>query len=332
MKLLFTFLFLFLFANNFSQSIAHIDSTKHKIIESKDSTNNKIFVGSSSTKEKNNIKNRQIVSTALHVGTITSSLLILNKYWYSGYPKQKLASFNDSKEWLQMDKMGHIFSTYLEARTSQALWKWSGVEHTKSVLLGGAFALAYQTSFELLDGVSAEYGFSWADMAANALGAGLFISQELAWKEQRIQPKVSYSRQHYEPVLLPRINNLYGTVGTELFLKDYNGQTHWYSANIKSFFKKSNFPSWLNIAVGIGATGMLGGFENKWKDAAGNTVTRFDIKRQRQYYIAPDIDFTKIKTKKKGLKVLFHVLNLVKFPAPGFELTGGKLKVKAIAY
>jgi uncharacterized protein YfiM (DUF2279 family) len=315
MKLLFTFFLFFISVNAFNQNVVNDDTTKTVIYP--------IY--------KKITKKKQIAAYT-HVGVITSSLYILNKYWYADYPRQKLSSFNDSKEWLQMDKMGHTFSTYLEARTSQALWKWSGVSHKKSLLLGGAFAMAYQTGFEVLDGLSAEYGFSWADMAANTVGAGLFISQELAWKEQRIQPKVSYSRQHYEPSLQPRIRNLYGTVGTELFLKDYNGQTHWYSANIKSFYKKSNFPSWLNIALGIGATGMLGGFENKWKDATGNIITRYDIKRQRQFYIAPDIDFTKIKTKKKALKVLFHVMNLVKFPAPGLEFTGGKIKVVGIAY
>jgi hypothetical protein len=64
---------------------------------------------------------RQIIATSFQCGLITSSLLILNQYWYADYPKQSLASFNDSKEWMQMDKFGHVFSTYFEARTSAAI-------------------------------------------------------------------------------------------------------------------------------------------------------------------------------------------------------------------
>jgi hypothetical protein len=277
-------------------------------------------------------RHKKLAAGITHGSIMISTLAILNKYWYANQPRQKLGSFNDSKEWLQMDKIGHTFSTYLEARLSKNVWEWGGLPHKKSVLLGTTMALLYQTGFEIMDGTVSTYGFSWSDMAANTLGATLYASQELLWKEQRIQPKLSYTGQHYEASLQPRVKGLYGSKGTERFLKDYNGQTHWWSINLKSFAKKSNIPSWLNIAVGMGADGMLGGFDNSWKDVNNNTITRFDIARQRQFYLAPDIDFTKIRTNKKGLKILFYVLNLVKFPAPGLELSGGKLQLKGIAY
>ena len=61
-------------------------------------------------------------------------------------------------------------------------------------------------------------------------------------------------------------------------LKDYNGQTYWLSANLKSFFKKSNVPTWLNISVGYGAEGMFGATENIWMDNNGNfIVNRPDV-------------------------------------------------------
>ncbi len=283
------------------------------------------------TKSISDKKKKQIAAFT-HGGVMVSTLAILNKYWYSKEPRQQLSSFDDSKEWLQIDKIGHIFSTYLEARLSTSIWKWSGMEHQKSVLLGTGMALLYQTSFEVMDGTVKTYGFSWSDVIANTAGAGLFAFQELKWKEQRIQPKVSYTGQQYDPGTLYRAQQLYGKAGTERFLKDYNGQTHWWSVNLKSFAKQSKLPAWLNVAIGYGAQGMLGGFENKWTDALGNTVVRNDIKRYRQWYLAPDIDFTKIKTTKKGLKILFYVLNLVKFPAPGLELSNGKLMLKAIVY
>ncbi len=72
---------------------------------------------------------------------------------------------------------------------------------------------------------------------------------------------------------------------------------------------------------------MYGGFENLATDKDENIIfDRRDIKRQRQWYLSPDIDFTKIKTNKKGVRTFLSVLNMVKLPAPTLELTGGKLK------
>jgi hypothetical protein len=272
------------------------------------------------------------IATYAQTGIVVGTLATLNAVWYSKEPRQKLASFNDSKEWLQMDKIGHGFSTYSEAKLSYAIWKWGGLSHKKSVLLGTSMAWLYQMSFEIMDGTVASYGFSWTDVAANTLGAGLFAFQALHWNEQRIVPKLSYWRQKYDPSVLQRVRDLYGTNGLERFLKDYNGQTHWLSGNLRQFFPKSTIPNWLNIAVGYSANGMLGGFENKWKDANGNTITRYDIKRVRQWYLAPDIDFSKFKTNNKVVKVLFFFLNSVKMPLPALSIDGGKVKFKSLVF
>jgi hypothetical protein len=89
-------------------------------------------------------------------------------------------------------------------------------------------------------------------------------------------------------------------------LKDYNGQTYWLSLNVQSFSNSSAHPNWLNVAVGYGTKGVYGGFENVAYDKRGNvTFNRPDIKRQRQWYISPDVDFTKIKTGKRFVKTLF---------------------------
>jgi hypothetical protein len=81
------------------------------------------------------------------------------------------------------------------------------------------------------------------------------------------------------------------------------------------------------MAVGYGAKGLFGGFENKSFDKDGAVAfDRTDIPRKRQWYISPDIDFTKIKTNKKGLKTLFSLANMIKLPAPALEFSNGKFK------
>ena len=164
---------------------------------------------------------KQFVAASIQGGIITSTMIVLNKYWYAQYPKRKFGSFDDSKEWQQMDKMGHVFSAYLGSRLSAEIWKSAEINDTKSAWLGGLCGMLYQTAFEVMDGYSAEYGFSWADIAGNTLGATMFITQQVAWQQQRIQPKLSYTTQQYETSLQPRIKDLYGNTKQERLLKDY---------------------------------------------------------------------------------------------------------------
>lgn len=277
-------------------------------------------------------KTRRWIIGSVNVVGYGSALLVLNNAWYKNFPREALHSFDDSKEWLQMDKTGHVFSAYLEGKYSMELWKWAGLERKQRIWIGGLSGAAYQTIIEFLDGTSAKWGWSWADFGANCVGSGLLISQELAWDEQRIKLKLGYTTEKYPANLTARVNELFGKTGPERFLKDYNGQTYWLSANLRSFFPGSKIPRWLNVAVGYGATGMLGGFDNKWTDAQGNPVDRTDIKRQRQFYLSPDIDLSRIKTNSKALKVLFKVLDIVRIPSPALELTGGKVKFKVMAF
>ncbi len=278
-------------------------------------------------------KNRRLLITGINVVGYGGSLVLLNEAWYKGYARSSFHTFDDSREWLQIDKAGHAWTAYNTGRASAALWEWAGLSHKKAVLTGGLSGAAYLTAIEFLDAYSAKWGWSWSDIGANIFGSGLFMSQELLWNEQRIQFKFSFHKNNYgDPQLEQRAASLFGKPLYERMLKDYNAQTYWLSANFKSFFPQSNLPAWLNIAVGYGADGMFGGFENKWLDNMGNEVSRYDIKRNRQYYLAPDIDFTKIKTRSKFLRTSFSILNAFKFPAPAIELSKGKLKVKAIAF
>ncbi len=124
-----------------------------------------------------------------------------------------------------------------------------------------------------------------------------------------------------------RANELIGKTAAERFIKDYNAQTYWLSANIKSFMPKSNMPPWLNIAVGYGAEGLFGGEENIGKnDSGATTFYRPDVKRYRQWYLAPDVDLSKIKTNNKVLRFTLGILNIIKFPTPSLEISNKKVR------
>ena len=272
-------------------------------------------------------KNRVLIVGATSAAVYATSLIALNETWYKDYPKTSFHTFNDSGEWLQMDKVGHGWSAYNLSRLSAASWKWAGLSENKSVILGSITGFSYLTVIEILDGHSANWGWSWADMAANVAGSSLFAAQQIGWKEQRIQFKFSAHRKNYEPDLEMRADELFGTSLAERILKDYNGQTLWLSFNINSFLHTKNIPKWLNISVGLGAEGMFGGYENIAYDEDGNeTFNRTDIKRYRQWFLSPDIDLTKINTRSKFLRTVLAGLNALKIPAPSLELSNGKLK------
>ena len=265
--------------------------------------------------------NTVIISETL-IGTAT--LVGLNQLWYADYPKSNFHFINDNAEWLQMDKVGHVFSSYHLGSFGAKALKWSGCNRKGQLLYGATLGLAFLTTVEVFDGYSSEWGASWGDVAANVSGTALFVSQELLWKEQRIVPKFSF---HTTPYASARPNVLGNSI-SEQILKDYNGQTYWLSANIYSFAKSSKIPKWLNLAIGYGAEGMITG-----NDALVNTIFLPEGKRYRQFYLSLDVDLTKIKTKSHFVKTILTIFNTIKIPAPTFEIReNGTSKVHFIYF
>lgn len=255
--------------------------------------------------------------------TYSIGMSVLYGLWYKNYPQSNFHLFDDSKEWLQMDKMGHVGSAYYLSRWSNNIVGWTGQSQKKSALIGSAMGYGFQLTVEVFDGFSSEWGFSMSDLIANTLGSGLFLGQELGWKEQRISFRFSYHETNF-----PRYNpNVLGSNWNEKILKDYNGQTYWLSANVHSFLKEeSRFPKWLNIAVGYSADGMTGGNENAI-EYNGSAVPQFT--RSRQFYIAPDVELSKIKTNKKWIKTITKAIGFLKFPTPAIEFNQfGKVEFK----
>jgi hypothetical protein len=267
--------------------------------------------------------------TAANAAFYTGSFIALNKAWYKDFEKTDFHFFNDNPEWNQVDKAGHVWATYHVSRLSKGMWQWTGLNSNTSAVLGGVSGMLYQSVIELQDAYSAEWGFSWGDVGANVAGAGLFVVQELSAAGQKVSVKMSYWPKKYSGDLLERRNELFGSSAAERVLKDYNAQTYWLSANISSFFQGSKIPRWLNVAIGYGADGMYGGRSNRWQDEEAVVHDYTYIRRVREFYISPDIDLTRIRTRSKLWRSVFFVLNMVKVPAPALALqTGGGLKLQ----
>lgn len=232
----------------------------------------------------------------------------LNELWYADYPRAGFHFFNDNAEWLQMDKLGHSFTSYYESILGMELLKWCGVKEKKAIAYGGLWGILLQTPIEVLDGFSSKWGFSTGDGIANVMGSALAISQELLFNEQKLIFKFSYFPSDYASKRPEILGNSFMTS----LLKDYNAQTIWLSTSLNNLTgKRKIFPDWLCLSVGYGASGMLGGDSNP--DEFEN------INRYRQFYLSFDVNTLKLKGKNKFVNSLLTVVSFIKFPAPALE-------------
>jgi hypothetical protein len=207
--------------------------------------------------------------------------------------------------------MGHAYSAYQQSYASYYALRKAGASKKKALWYGGTMGLIFQTPIEIFDGLYEGWGFSWSDMLANTLGSALLISQEALFDEQILLMKFSYAPSPYAAYYPPL-----GEKPLEQFFYDYNGHTYWLSGNLKKMTGLEIFPNWLNIAVGYSGNGMLKEFENP-AFYRGEVLPYFS--RDRQFLLSLDVDFTRIPTQKKWLRVIFRAANMIKVPFPAIE-------------
>ncbi|MBK9525975.1 MAG: DUF2279 domain-containing protein [Bacteroidetes bacterium] len=263
-------------------------------------------------------KSRTRLLMCTTIGLYPVSMYWLYTQWYQDYPQSGFHFFNDNAEWEKMDKFGHAWDAYSISKPLMKCFRWSGYSNTKSTLLASGISFLYQTTVEVFDGFSEEWGFSSGDIICNTAGVGLFAAQQVGWEEQRIVLKYSFHQtkySRYRPQLL-------GSNLPENILKDYNGLTYWASINPASFFKnKTWIPNWISLGIGFGAEGMTGGKENP-EYVDGKMIPSFE--RYRQYYLGLDIDLARVQMKSKVLTSIFKFINIVHLPAPAIEFGKGR--------
>jgi len=271
------------------------------------------------------LNKKRVISISTGLGTFwAGSMIGLNQVWYSKVEKSKWHTFDDSKNWLQMDKFGHFYIAYQEAQFTTDLYRWTGLDDKKCALIGAGVSIGYQTTFELFDAFSADWGFSWSDVAANTLGTATYAAQSYFWDEQRIIPKFSYSPTEFAAIR-PEV---LGSTFTESLLKDYNGQTYWLSFSPGTFFKNSGIPEWACFSVGYSSHAKLVGSEEYYLDPE----TNFGYNSQRELVLSLDIDFSKLPIKKPWLKAIVKHFNYFKLPFPALIIRNDGISGRGLYY
>jgi hypothetical protein len=242
-----------------------------------------------------------------------ATTLWLSYIWYKKFPHSRFHFFNDNAEWLNMDKMGHATTAYNIAAIQTDVLHWAGVKSGTSAAIGTVTALGFMTMIEIMDGHSAEWGFSKGDMLANLSGCFLYAGQQWMWGQQRISLKYSYHHTLFAKYYPEEL----GKTSSQEWLKDYNGQSYWLSVNIASFLpSNTSFPRWFNVAAGYGAEGMIGAMNNP-KEVDGQKIP--DFTRYRQFYLSVDADLYRINGLSPFATTLLKVSRTLKVPAPALE-------------
>lgn len=265
-------------------------------------------------------KKRQLYSSILVPSVWAVGTASLYHVWYSKYTTSHFHFFNDNNEWMQMDKLGHVYTANKLASTAYDYYKWVGFSDKKAIIRSTIVSIGFQTTLEILDGFSSNWGFSIGDEIANITGDCLFSTQQYFLHRQLVIPKFSY---HATPFANLRPNIL-GSTFQERLLKDYNGQTYWYSFSPFAS-KKLN---WLCLSFGYSINAKIVGSENLYIDP----ITNYKYQASRKFVFSLDIDFGQLPIKNKVLKAISKQLNYIKVPFPSLILNENQLRFQGIYF
>lgn len=256
---------------------------------------------------------------------VGASMPVMERIWYRDRERVPFHFANDNGGYLQVDKFGHAFGAHVQSHFGYSLLLRSGMSQRQALLYGGTLGLILQTPIEIMDGLHEGLGFSWGDMAANAAGSALVVGQVLLLGEQVVRYKFSYRPSHYATAA----NGYLGTTALDRLLEDYNGHTYWLTLPVRMLVRGARVPPWLSIAVGYGADGMYGEFENI-REYGGVAIP--EAERRRQLLLSIDVDWSRIEAESPLLRALLAGLTFVKLPLPSLELTSGRVRGHLLYY
>ena len=146
------------------------------------SKNNFTFLNDTSINEIN--KKKLYKFLAIEGAVLAGTISYLRFQWYNDKQRVPFHFYNDFKGWLQIDKFGHFYSSYLESLVGYKILKKSNIKENKALLFGGSQGFVLEAPIEFFDAYYEGWGFSISDVIANALGSTFFIVQQKVFDEE----------------------------------------------------------------------------------------------------------------------------------------------------
>jgi hypothetical protein len=245
------------------------------------------------------------VRLALVGSAITGAWLGLNLYYNQTWWKNRVHYFKFAEDPYyarDVDKLSHIYTADLITVSSSVLYEWSGFNPALSLVMGSVTALAYETYIEINDGLSPDWGYDWGDMAGNFIGALYPIAQRY------VKPLRSFNiKWSFQPSWIDKKLRKYPDL-----LDDYTNMKFWITVNPKDLLPANiakYYPAFLGYGLGV-----------TLRNASHTTGTS---DAYREFYLAFDIDVTKLPGNTGFLKQLKKILNFYHIPTPGIRITKG---------
>ena len=264
------------------------------------------------------VRGRVVIFVLICLILYSATLVGLLIAWYALDTTVPFHWFNDSAGWLFVDKFGHFYIAFIECSILSKVWRWTGLTEKRCILIASGIAFVSQSSYEIFDGFSASYGASATDILANAMGVAVFVMQFNFFKRLFLSLKFSFhatSFAHLRPII-------FGDSIIQQILKDYNGQTYWFTFDLNELTRRRVLPSWLFITVGYGGDGMLGGDDNVWTSEDGEVHDYSHVVRTSRVMFSIDFNWSRITN--KYVRYLCHIFTYIKFPTPTVEINVAK--------
>lgn len=191
-----------------------------------------------------------------------------------------------------LDKVGHMYGTYLEFKGMREVMLWGGYSPEASYWWPAGIAIFHALEIELGDAFT-PYGFDPQDLLFGLMGVGYGMLQTHYPYLSNFNLKVGFWPKK-------------GFTTPANFTSDYDAMTVWLTANMHNILPGAvgeGWPEWLQVGVGYGVG---------W----GNS--------RREFVIGLDLNLEGFSTHNDHVLVVERVFNNYHFPAPALKLTEGK--------
>ncbi len=228
-----------------------------------------------------------IAAAGLAGGTLAYSAGI---WWINDYRPFAFTQGDWFTDKLGVDKIGHMYTSYFMFHAIDDILIWGGHGKQTSFWWAAGIAAFHGFAVEVGDGVS-RYGFDYKDLTFNYIGLSYAMLQEQIPLLRNFDIKWSL----YYPLDRHsfKVNALY----------DYH--IYWMSARVHQLLPspwKPYWPSFLQVAFGLGADGNLG-----W----------------RTYNLSFDYNLELVPVEGRDASLLKKILNMIHLPAPGVKFSQG---------
>lgn len=200
-----------------------------------------------------------------------------------------------------VDKLGHMYASYLIFHLTYDVMKWAHFEDETALWAAIAVPASHALAIEFADGFS-KWAFNPSDLYFNSAGMLYGVLQTQYPFFRNFNYKWSYyptaSRGSGDPDWGPA--------------SDYGGHIYWIAADVHNLLPepaKQYWPKFLNLAVGLGA----------------KNVSYGDIGvKKHKFAISLDWKMTELPLDGDTWGVIKNLIDKVHFPAPGVKFYSGE--------